>query len=75
MEQRNDERKQSETSANCVAIPPLSDWLVCPDCGGVADLDYTPEFNAGLPWEVICYHCGYFSADRYATAKQAIAAN
>jgi len=42
-----------------------TEWLICPACGKKADLNTTTN-------SINCYHCEYFSPNRYATANQAI---
>lgn len=49
--------------------------MKCPDCGGPAEIDATPEFNEEFPYEVQCYGCGWFDEKRYATPEEAEAAH
>ena len=38
----------------------------CPECGEETDYDYTPAMNSKLPYELVCYNCGWFDFQRYA---------
>lgn len=44
--------------------------MKCPDCGDTVEIDETPEFNAALPFELVCYGCGWFDPQRYATVEE-----
>lgn len=48
--------------------------MKCPACDGPAEVDYTPEFNATLLFERVCFGCGWFDEKRYATVEEAEAA-
>lgn len=53
---KTDKRKQSETSATCVASPTLNDLLPCPFCGAPAQ--YVEEDPVKLKWvRVECTGC------------------
>jgi len=43
----------------------------CPGCGGTIHADRTGEFNEDLPYERVCYECGWFDPQRYATRQAA----
>lgn len=45
--------------------------MVCSECGSKIEIDYSPEFNEALPFERVCYSCGWFDAQRYATKEAA----
>ncbi len=46
--------------------------MECPQCwhSDSVVIDYTPEFNPGKPYEVVCYNCAWFSR-RFKTKEQA----
>jgi hypothetical protein len=45
--------------------------MQCPGCGGVVDVDFTDEFDPDLPFELVCYECGWFDPQRYGSREEA----
>ena len=45
--------------------------MTCPDCRGDVDVDFTLEFNPDLPFELVCYECGWFDPERYTSREEA----
>lgn len=45
--------------------------MTYPDCGGEVDVDVTMEFDPDFPYELVCYECGWFDPQRYATREEA----
>ena len=43
--------------------------MKCPKCKHIVEIDFTPEFNAKKPYELVCYACGWFSG-RFETEQQ-----
>ena len=48
--------------------------MKCPKCEGAAEIVYTPEFYPKLPFELVCYECGWFDFQRHASREKAVLA-
>ncbi len=71
MEKQNDQKEQSETSATCVASPPLSDLLPC-QCGGMAVATrMESQDKTHYWWAMMCSECHAGPEGSYYTRSKA----
>ena len=48
-----------------------SNMKKCPKCFEELSIDHTPEFDENMSYEIVCYGCGWFAMNRYATLEDA----